>query len=326
MTDLSPILVAFDLSPAKRIAPAGGTASPKWIIDTARGRWVLRVRPAEFARREFVEFDHAALSRLAAAGLPVPRPLPRPDGSTWLCRDGLVYEMLSWVEGEPFVEGDEEAIEDLGRTLARFHQVPHGDLPPGKRGRPREDHPDLMAPYLDQLRDLARTTEERRVLDRIGMELDTVRRELDDGLLPKLPVALIHGDAHPGNIRFRGSRVAAIYDFDYLSVQSRTRDVIDGLMFFATRRRSPMDPNDIRSMTQAFTFDPARSVILLRGYQQVFPLSEDERRAMPLLIRSRWVQMRLRGARKVAVEDKVHFAIDHFAEVPDQFVPGISLA
>jgi Ser/Thr protein kinase RdoA (MazF antagonist) len=122
---------------------------------------------------------------------------------------------------------------------------------------------------------------------------------------------------HPGNFRFRGGEVSAVYDFDYLGVQAQVRDVSDALMFFASRRDSPLEPNRIESLTQAFVPDLERCRRLLERYTARRPLAECEWEALPWLVRSRWLQMRLRGSRKVPAGDKVQFVLDRMFEVID---------
>lgn len=174
-----------------------------------------------------------------------------------------------------------------------------------------------MVEYFRQLGTLCSGSARKREIARIGNQIDLVKETLDDGLYGKLPEAIIHGDVHPGNFRFRDSRVSAVYDFDYLSLQARIRDVSDGLMFFAARRPSLMNPDDISSLTQPFECDFERSRIFLEGYQQIDKLTGTEWSAMPWLIRSRWLQIRLRGSRKVKREQKVPFVLDRFFEITD---------
>ena len=98
-------------------------------------------------------------------------------------------------------------------------------------------------------------------------------------------------------------------------MQARVRDVSDALMFFASRRRQPMNPDDIRSLTQPFVPDAERCLRLLTAYQTVSRLTETEWEALGWLVRSRWLQMRLRGSRKVPPAEKVSFVLDGLFEV-----------
>lgn len=309
------VLRAFDLGEPSEVLRLGGTATPKFAVRVRAGRFVARARPAEFALERFIRFDHECLWRLADARLPVPRPLRRADGTSWFnCEQG-VFEILSWVEGEPFREGDRAAITALGTFLARFHSVLSEDIPAGKEGVPREDHPDLLVVYVEQLRKLCRRAEEITQVNRLGQQLELVRQNLDCELYPRLPQAVIHGDIHPGNVKFKAAEVAAVYDFDYLNRQARCRDLVDALMFFAANRGQPLNPDDIRSLTQPFGPNSQWSLWLLSSYEQVSPLTEVEWAALPWLMRSQWLQIRLRGSRKVPPEQKMGFVMNEFFEV-----------
>jgi Ser/Thr protein kinase RdoA (MazF antagonist) len=309
------VLRAFDLGTPSEVRQLGGTATPKFSVQVPAGRFVVRARPAEFASEGFIRFDHESLGRLAEAGLPVPRPCCRADGRSWFHAEQGVFEVLSWIGGNPFVEGDRAAITALGSFLARFHRVLCDDIPSGKENALREDHPDLLVPYVEQLRGLCRRLEDAAQVEQLAGQLELVRRRLDQALYPQLPQAVIHGDIHSGNVRFQGSSVAAVYDFDYLSPQARCRDLVDALMFFAAKRRQAVNPDDIRSLTQPFALNLEWALWLLGGYQQVCQLTDLEWVALPWLMRSQWLQIRLRGSRKVPREEKLVFVLDGFFEL-----------
>jgi len=315
--EIKEVIKAADLALPKSIQALGGTATQQFDVLTSQGRFVLRVRPAEFAGEDMVRFDHEVLWRLHRAGLPVPCPRKRPDGKSWFVSGGRVWEILSWVEGEPFDINDLHALHNLGRFLAQFHATSQDNIPSGKTGWQREDHPDLMVEYFRQLERLCSGDAAKKEMARIGNQIDLVKKMLDGELYEKLPEAIIHGDVHPGNFRFGDSHVSAVYDFDYLGRQARMRDVSDGLMFFAARRPTVMNPDDICSLVQPFECDFERSLVFLEGYQQISKLTEMEWSALPWLIRSRWLQIRLRGTRKVKKDQKVSFALDRFFEIID---------
>lgn len=309
------VLRAFGLGAPSDIRRLGGTATPKFAAQVRGGRFVVRARPAGFADEMFIRFDHECLWRLVNRGLPVPSPQRRADGTSWFRTEAGVFEVLSWAEGESFHEGDRAAITALGRFLARFHLALGDDIPAGKEGVRREDHPDLLVPYVGQLRELARTPPEIAQVAGLVEQLELVRNNLDQELYPKLPQAVIHGDIHPGNVKFKGAQVAVVYDFDYMNTQARCRDLVDALMFFAASRRQPLNPDGIYSLTQRFVPNAEWSSWLLDGYQQVSRLTDLEWSALPWLIRSQWLQIRLRGSRKVPPEQKLHFVMDGFFEV-----------
>jgi len=311
------VLDAFQMGAPSAIDPLGGTAALKCAVQVPKGRFVVRARPAEFTDERMIRFDHESLRRLAEQGLPVPCPQKRADSTSWVCLEEGVFEVLSWVTGDPFPEDNLDAVANVGEFLARFHSALSDNTPPGKEGMLREDHPDLLEGFIPQLRELCDNQGQEQDIQRIGEQLNIVRKTLDGRLYPRLPKAVIHGDIHPGNIKFKGSKVAAVYDFDYLSLQARCRDVVDALMFFAADRERVVNPDDIHSLTQPFNLDFERSAVLLDGYQRISRLQDIEWQALPWIIRSQWVQIRLRGSRKVPKEEKPHFVLDRFFEVID---------
>ena len=301
------VLEAFDLGSTRFVRPLGGTATPKFEVEVPRGRFVVRARPGEFATVPMTQYE----------GLPVPSPQLRPDGRSWLVLETMTFEVLSWVDGEYFKRQDLQLLRNLGGCLARFHGSRAAELPIEKDGFVREDDPECLMPYLEQLLRLCRTDREVAQIRQIINQLNLVAEELDRNLRPRLPVAITHGDFHPGNIRFNNSAVSALYDFDYLSKQARLRDVCDSLMFFAAGHDNQLDTDDIVSLTQPYRWDEQRSRILLQGYQELLPLTDIEWEAFPWMLRSIWLQNRLRGSRKLPPEKRLAYVLDKFFEVTE---------
>lgn len=309
------VLTAFGMGEPLFIKQLGGTATPKFEVRVEAGHFVARKRTAEFSADDLIRFDHESLRRLADAGLPVPRPCMSPEGTSWVQVDDGRFEILSWIEGDTFQENDLKAVANVGRFLARFHATLSENIPPGKKGFLREDHPDLLADYVVQIRSLCETGKQKKQIDALAQQLELVRMNLDRRLWPQLPTAVTHGDIHPGNMQFKHSNVSAIFDFDYLSPQARVHDIVDAVAFFASHRRSALDTDDIRSLVQPFRPDAELCHVLLDGYQEISRLQDVEWEALPWMMRSLWIQMRLRGSRKVPIEEKAAFVLDRFDEV-----------
>lgn len=314
---ITEVTSAYGLGSAQSIQALGGTATPKWTINTSDRRFVVRIRPDEFSDAGQSTLTHQALIKLADAGLPVPRPLPISSGKTLYDHGDSVIEVLQWIDGDIWTGDSPEAFRNLGVFLARFHATLGTDFSKSSEIKLREDHPDALQPLMDTLLARANDADSRDQLNAINDLLQQGRRELEATLYPSLPLATIHGDFHPGNVRFRGTAIAALYDFDYLSFQARSRDIIDALMFFASERNSVFEPDDIRSLTQPFTPNLTASRAVLAGYQSISPLTPDEWQALPLLLRSRWIQMRLRGSRKVPAPEQLDFVLTDFSVVTD---------
>lgn len=57
--------------------------------------------------------------------------------------------------------------------------------------------------------------------------------------------------------------------------------------------------------------------VLIRGYQEITKLEAPEWEAIPLVLRSLWMQNRLRGSRKVPRDEKLAFALTRCFDVID---------
>jgi hypothetical protein len=99
---------------------ARGELGRIWRLDTDRGAWAVKesiVPLDEDAAAADVAFQRAA----AAAGLPLPRPVPAADGRI-VVEDTRVY---AWVDLDPVVPATPA---DLGAVAAHLHRVGHADL------------------------------------------------------------------------------------------------------------------------------------------------------------------------------------------------------
>jgi Ser/Thr protein kinase RdoA (MazF antagonist) len=275
------------------------------------------------------------MAALADAGVPVPVAVLTTQGERWVVSNGDVYELYFLLRGRPHDPSSLAQVEAAGEALGRFHEALveaqiEGHKPverlfapgPSREGllwamhRLREDEacalPDSMPGQGsddpgDSIADC------RAAHDMIGYLLfvaESVAEELPDELYWSLPMAIVHGDYHSGNLLFDGDRVAGIFDFDWVSHQPRMADITDGLIFFAGRRDSPLDPADIRSLTQPFTLDWPRMRRFMAGYQRVLRVEEDELAALPAFIRARWLYMRVDAMRrKVPDAEKLEFLL-----------------
>jgi Ser/Thr protein kinase RdoA (MazF antagonist) len=308
------VLATFSLGHAESFNLLGGTATRKFEAQTSKGRFVVRIRPTEFATEALTRFDHAILQSLTEMQLPVPCPQKNTEGTTWTRIDKDIFEVLSWVEGNYFDFNDTEALQNLGVFLAKFHSLPSEKIPEGKGNWLREDHPDLLRQYVTQLTSLCKFNSEKEYIRDIDTQLGRLKDAIDP-IYDDLPKAVIHGDVHPGNLYFEDSKVSAVYDFDYLSIQARVRDISDAIIFFASNRHSAIIADDICSLTASFKLDLERSLILLRSYHKISPLKVAEIQILLEFMRSRWCQIRLRGSRKVEESKRVDFVLNDFFEM-----------
>jgi Ser/Thr protein kinase RdoA (MazF antagonist) len=293
--------------PPREIARRGGTSGASFRIALSGKALFLKCRSPEHAGAEQVRFEHDLLALLHRAGFPVAAPLADRGGNTSVPLCGKVCELAPWIDGVEFTPGNGEQVREAGAALARFHRIT-ADLDRRKGSQDREDDPERLLRELDvHLRDVD-TAAAEPLLVGVRDALRMLCRLLPLRVYGRLPQAVIHGDFHPGNAKFapEAPRLVGLFDFDWANRQERIRDVSDGLLLFCAHGPNN-GPADIFALTATAGLDPGLCRVFLDAYEATRPLTAEEQGALPLVMEARWLQMRIRGMRKVPREERLRF-------------------
>jgi len=266
-------------------------------VDRSAARYFVRKYKKGVGESD-VRFEHSVINRLVAAGSP-------PVAALHLTRDGRTYvHRVSSVDpqGDFFAIFDFLPDEDrytwVGpRCLpkesrsaaimqAQFHQAMAGFQPEGRRKEPRIlDLLPLIASRLAAASGLSKHTVFDACLaenqELLQQDLRETLEVLQEPPARELPQVVIHCDYHPGNLKFRGSEVTGVFDFDWSKMDLRAFDVGLALWYFYTSWDGDHD-GELRLEDVA---------IYLGAYQQYMfgrpglgPLSAQERVYLPYLI------------------------------------------
>lgn len=287
--------------------PGGGTRNSNLMVLTPRGNFFLRRRYSGYCDRRSIAYEHALMEHLHRKGIVGPYPLKSKDGTTWVELDSHVYELHPFVEGKPFDRHNLEQLRNAGKGLGHFHWAVQDFVPPVERPRFRIDPPEPARKTIEQLITANPQPEVQKVLGYVKQQLERVQKNLPDETYRRLPHCVIHGDFHPGNVKFRGPEIAGIFDLDWASDQPRLQDVAYGLLYFAAERATDIDGADIFSLTQTCRIDLQRSQIFLSGYRQYQKLADEEISLLPDFMRIAWICCRCDGLAKVKTEDRIRF-------------------
>ena len=312
-------LARWDVHVSRRqLAPGSGTANAAVIVDTPDGRLILRRRNPRYARADWAHFDQALFAHLRARGIPAPDPVLAPDGHGWVVRQEQLYELFHFIEGAQHRSGNPRELAAAGRLLARVHAACADFEPPVNKPWPRF-HPPLLSrdglhELLEHARDHDEPGERVRLLEQ-GLALATALVDrLPDDAYRALPSTVVHGDYHPGNLKFVRGRVVGLFDWDWASHQPRMVDLADGLLFFCAVRDAPVVAGDIWSLTSAFSIDAARAHVFGTAYLEEGGLDAADLRALPDLMRCRWLYCRVDAAqRKVEPQRRAEFVTRELA-------------
>jgi Ser/Thr protein kinase RdoA (MazF antagonist) len=170
-------------------------------------------RPGRWSR-EAIREEHAFLRELAAVEVPVAAPLEVAPGETIGEVDGILFALYSRVAGRAPEEFSDDDVKDVGRLLARIHNVGAGrdattrpPLTPATYGRENLEFllaaghvaPELRAAY-------------EALLERI------------EPIFRGVPAHRIHGDCHLGNL-VRTRTGLTFLDFDDMRIGPAAQDV-----------------------------------------------------------------------------------------------------
>lgn len=284
---------------------AGGTAGMNTRIRTQGGEFFLRSRATEHAQTQYILYDHKLLVELGRCDLPVTPPLTSKDGATFVRLGAKVFELFKWVDGRQFEQGNRRQMTDLGRQIARLHQIT-ADMTQHK-DKPWEQNPMYLLGELEALTKNTRRDEKPELLERIRAELVELAGNLCADVRGQLPQAIVHGDLHPGNALFAANRLVGLFDWDWANRQMRITDICDAIFFFARRSPSEFSGLDIWLLTCSFRTDGAQASVFLDAYEALSPLTSTERELLSEFLAARWLQERIRGMRKVPVEQRLGF-------------------
>jgi len=294
-------------------APAGGTANANLKLSAASGEYFLRRRNPRYSAEDFVAFDHALMTHMARYNVRTPRAVASRSGKTWVRIGEAVYELFHCQPGGPHDRHSMAQLASAGRALAGYHRAardfspPPGGAPPAGKDWPRYDDPRLIHAGIRDIEAELRQRLTADDLDYLMSQVALLERELPDERYHVLPKLVVHGDYHPGNLKFLADEVAGIFDLDWATVQPRARDLADGIFLFAGERDGDIDASNISSLTQTWRPSVERGGVFMGAYLASETVTEEEVAALPVLIRARWLYCRVAGMAKVDPAQRVEY-------------------
>jgi len=264
-TDIQNILADYNLgSLAGFEGIAAGIENSNFFIDTEgdenSGRFVLTI--FERLATDELPYFMTLMKHLAAGGLSCPDVMVRRDGSLLFEARGKQGCIVSCLSGKTLEQLNAQQLFSSGRAMAKLHMA--GEDFPQQRANPTGIA--WLEDTIKTVLDGTRETYGKAAADLLLSELDFQQSCAWD----TLPRGVIHGDLFCDNILFQGNDVSGIIDFYYAHDAPYVMDIAISL-------------NDQSVLLSAD--DDSRIQSYLDGYQSLRPLEEDEREAIPLLLR-----------------------------------------
>ena len=282
--ELAAVLAHYTLGDilSAREYPRGSRRSPKILLQTAKGRYLLKRRALGRDRPARVTFSQTLLRHLYQKGFHVPRLIRVHDtGDSKLIHGGRVYEVFEYVDGEHYDESLEQT-EHAGKTLARLHRALRGfqtawhPTSSGYHDSRRVRAGLQMVPAAVSSHDSVSGYEAEllSLIQELRERYDAAAEKVNGLGFADWESELVHGDWHPGNLRFRDGKVCAVLDFDSARRYPLIADLANGILQFSMLRGEG-EPEHWPEY-----FDQTRMKRFYMGYAHRILLSGAERRSI----------------------------------------------
>ncbi len=243
------IAAAFDLATEPVRELHGGYSNESWLVRTDNGDLVVVRRYGRLnVTRNALFYEHAVMRHAADRLAIVRAPLAAADGDSLLAFEGSFAGLLPYVTG---TTGDRRRADDAAAALARFHRAMHGF---------RAKHPRVtrtlgtLAWLRDRFVRFANDPSLARALDwNVAIVAVSGAASRVAPHAARLPIGVVHGDAHPDNVVTDAGGVCALIDFDFTHETERAYDVATAADAYARPAEDgPLDPRLFAAFVRAY--------------------------------------------------------------------------
>jgi homoserine kinase type II len=240
---------------------AEGVENTNYIVHTTHGPFILTLYERRTARED-LPFFLGLMEHLAARGVSCPTPVRDLKGRNLNELAGRPAALVTFLEGFWVRRPMTAHCAAVGRALAALHMGGEGFA----LQRANALGPSGWRPLYDRFADRA-----DEIAPDLGALIAGELAHLKDHWPKGLPVGVIHADLFPDNVFFLGDRLSGLIDFYFACNDALAYDVAVCLNAWCFEK-------DL-----AFNITKGRA--LLRGYEELRPLTPAERDAMPQLAR-----------------------------------------
>jgi homoserine kinase type II len=232
-----------------------------YFVQTSRGPFILTLYERRTARED-LPFFLGLMEHLAARGLSCPTPVRDNAGRNLGELAGRPAALVTFLEGFWVRRPATTHCAAVGRALAELHLDGEGFALKRANALGLAGWRPLYDRFADRSAEIAPD---------LGPLIGSELRYLEAHWPRELPGGVIHADLFPDNVFFLGDRLSGLIDFYFACNDALAYDVAVSLNAWCFEK-------DL-----AFNITKGRA--LLRGYEEVRPLSPAEREALPRLAR-----------------------------------------
>ena len=238
-----------------------GVENTNYRLITSQAQYILTLYEKR-THRDDLPFFLGLMEHVAKKGIPAPLPIRDHEGALLGELAGRPAALISFLSGQMSPRIKTEECFELGKGLASFHKAA-SDFP-----LHRSNSLSLKGwqTILDEC--LSRADEvEPGLAHKLEKEMNYLNTHWPKGL----PFGIIHADMFCDNVFFNGPKLCGIIDFYFACEDFLAYDLAICLNAWCFENNK--------------SFNITKAAALIRGYNQVKPLTEEELVALPLLAR-----------------------------------------
>lgn len=241
---------------------AEGVENSNFLVFTTSGQYVLTLYEKRVSAGDLPYFLDL-IDHLAECGRPVPRAVRDRGGERVHLVEGRPACLIEFLAGVSVTTPTARQARAAGAALGRMH----ASLADFTGTRPNTLGIEAWRPLLGRC-----GTRMDEIAPGLGTRVDSALARVEMDWPRDLPRATIHADLFPDNVLMMGDEVTGLIDFYFACTDLRAYD--------------------LAVMHTAWAFEPSGACCdaavgraLVDGYASAFPLSPDERAALPVLAR-----------------------------------------
>ena len=248
-----------DLSNAEELL--GGTVNRSFAVTAQKKghstRYFIRQYNPAIAETE-VKFEHALIRHIKINGFDLAAGvIPSKTGATYVRQEETIegqihidlWAVYEFIEGECRYDWFDTHIApadmiNAAEVLADLHRAGHDFRKP--KGSDRRQPPIMeFLPTFQQIHVAYASKAGNTRFDQCFLQNhDRILKAVDRARIPerncsKMPRIPIHCDYHQGNLKYQGSRVTGIFDFDWAKIDLRLFDIALALVYFCAAWDGP---------------------------------------------------------------------------------------